>query len=358
MANRYKNLPNPFLVLAPLYDVTDSVFRRVVAECAPPDLFFTEFVNADGLQSPGRDRLIHRLKFTDAEQPLIVQIWGRNPENFYKTTQEILDGTLAREANKLRIKDASGVQGADGVSGSAGKQDSATLNFTGVDLNMGCPDKAVLKNACGGAMIQHPEMAVEIIKATKEGAQGKIPVSVKTRIGFREYNPDWLRILLEQKVSMLSVHLRTVREMSKVPAHWEYMSEIRKIRDEVSPGTLLVGNGDVGSRAEAEKLAQEYGIDGVMIGRGVFSDPFVFSRESPWAEMSPVEKLGIYRKHVDLFAETWRNNERPIVTLNKFCKIYVSGFDGAKEYRDQLMYCKNISELQYKLGSITDTLRT
>jgi tRNA-dihydrouridine synthase len=313
----YSDLPKPFLALAPLYDVTDTVFRRVIAGAAAPDLFFTEFVNVDGLQSAGRDKIVHRLQFTDAEKPLIAQIWGKDPDNYRKTAYELVK-----------------------------------MGFDGIDINMGCPDKAVLKNGCCGALINDHQLAAEIIQATKDGAAGKLPVSVKTRIGFREFDKKWIESLLEQQLNMLSIHLRTVREMSKVPAHWELMDEIRRMRDDIAPDTLLVGNGDVESRAHGSSLASQHSIDGIMIGRGVFSDPFVFARQSPWPSWSKQQKINLYRKHVELFAKTWKNNEYPLVALNKFCKIYINGFDGAKEIRQELMQSRTSSELLNKLKNV------
>lgn len=311
------NLPKPFLALAPLYDVTDTVFRRVIADCAPPDLFFTEFVNADGLQSPGRDRINFRLKFTPSEKPIIAQIWGKEPKNYFKTARELVE-----------------------------------MGYDGIDINMGCPDKAVVKNGCCSALINDHPKAAEIIAATKEGTAGKVPVSVKTRIGFREYTPSWLKFLLGQDLYMLTVHLRTVREMSKVPAHWELASEISELRGTISPKTLLVANGDVENRTQAKILAKKHSLDGVMIGRGVFQDPFAFTEESPWTQMQPAERIDLFIKHVKLFEATWRHNERPLVTLNKFCKIYISGFDGAREYREELMACRSTPELLSRLDSI------
>lgn len=312
-----ESLPKPFLVLAPMDDVTDTVFRRVIAGCAAPDLFFTEFVNVDALQSAGRKAALRRLRFTSEERPLIAQIWGKIPENFYKTAEELV-----------------------------------AMGFDGVDLNMGCPDKAVVKNGCGGGMIQYPDKAVEIIQATREGLGGKLPLSVKTRIGFRQFDEDWLRTVLKQKLNMLSIHLRTVKEMSKVPAHWELAHRVRELRDEVSPTTLLVGNGDVINRAQAVELAKEYNYDGIMIGRGVFQDPYVFTQDSPWETLSPSEKASLFKRHVELFAETWQEGERPVAPLNKFCKIYINGFPGAKEYREKLMSCKNIHELKSEIESV------
>lgn len=315
------NLPKPFMVLAPMDDVTETVFRRIVAGCAAPDLFFTEFVNVDALQSAGRSAALKRLKYTESERPLIAQIWGKDPANFHKTAQELVE-----------------------------------MGFDGVDINMGCPDKAVVKNGCGGGMIQFPDKASEVIEAVRHGLDGRLPLSVKTRIGFKAYDTDWLTFLLEKKLNMLSIHLRTVKEMSKVPAHWELAEDIKTLRDNISPQTLLVGNGDVQNRRHAEELAQIYGFDGIMIGRGVFQDPYVFDLNSPWGTMSGLRRLEVFERHVELFSVTWKEGERPLAPLNKFCKIYVNGFPNAKEYRERLMFCKSIAELKEAINSVRKEL--
>lgn len=315
-------LPRPFFVLAPMDDVTDTVFRRIVASTAPPDLFFTEFTNVDGLQSPGRSRVLEKLQCTADERPLVAQIWGKNPENFYRTAQQIADGTIAREF---------------GLSEGA--------NFAGIDLNMGCPDKNAVRNGtCSGLILNRP-LAHEIIQATQEGAGGKLPVSVKTRLGFSQVDLSWHEFLLGHNLAMLAVHGRTRKEMSKVPAHWDLIGKVRELRDKLAPETLLVGNGDVQTRKEGAELAKKYGLDGIMIGRGIFQDPFVFAENSPWSQYSPEQKLKLFHRHVELFIQTWGNSTKPVAPLNKFCKLYINGFDGAKELREQFMRAASADEL-------------
>jgi tRNA-dihydrouridine synthase len=322
VSNSFSKLPRPFFVLAPMDDVTDSVFRQIVVNCAAPDLFFSEFVNADGLQSPGRPRLLKKLQFTPSESPLIAQVWGKNPDNFYRTARQIADGTFVREFNLPE-----------------------DINYAGIDLNMGCPVKQVIKNGCCSALINDRNLAVEIIRATQEGVRGKLPISVKTRLGFNEIDYSWHELLLQQKLNMLTIHGRTKKDLSKVPADWSAISHIRELRDELAPATLIVGNGDVETRAEGLRLAAEYKLDGVMIGRGVLHDPFVFAESSKWHNYTKQQKLSLFSKHVKLFAKTWPNGEYPIHVLNKFCKIYVNGFDGAKELREELMHASNVSQL-------------
>lgn len=298
-------------------DVTDTVFRQIVADCARPDLFFTEFVNVDGLQSPGRERVARRIQFRPAEQPIIAQIWGKEPENFYKTAQELVE-----------------------------------MGFAGIDLNMGCPEKTVVKNGACSALINNRPLAGEIIKATQAGAAGRVPVSVKTRLGFNEIDLSWPEFLLGHDLAMLTIHGRTRKEMSDVPAHWDQIGEVRRLRDRLAPGTLIVGNGDVQNRAQAQELAEQYQLDGVMIGRGIFHDPFAFAKESPWATYTKEQRVQLYAKHVKLFVATWSGHDRRIAVLNKFCKIYISGFEGAKELREQLMHAKDADDLLRMLAAI------
>lgn len=315
----WEKLAKPFFILAPMDDVTDTVFRQIVATTAPPDLYFTEFVNVDGLQSPGREKLLPKLQFSDREVPIIAQIWGKRPENYFQTAREL-----------------------------------ASMGFAGVDINMGCPDRAVLKNGCCAALIDNKTLAGEIIQATREGAeQGRkvarlphpFPVSVKTRLGNKQLDMTWPEFLLQQQLDALTIHGRLAKDMSKYPADWGKIGEVVKLRDRLSPTTKIIGNGDVVSRRHGQDLAEQYGVDGIMIGRGIFHDPYAFAQESPWPGMSKRQKLDLYRRHVELFAQTWQHRERRIYTLNKFCKIYVNDFPGAKELRDQLMHADSTDDL-------------
>jgi tRNA-dihydrouridine synthase len=316
-----KQASKPYFALAPMDDVTDTVFRQIITDCAPPDMFFTEFVNVDAIQSAGRDSTRRRLVFTPKESPLIVQIWGLNPDNFYKTAREVADGSLAKE---LGLPNG--------------------VNFEGIDLNMGCPAKSEVQNGACSALILNKPLAGQIIKATQDGA-GSLPVSVKTRLGFNNVDWSWIEFLLEQRLSMLTMHGRTKKQMSKVPADWEAIGHVRELRDKLSPDTLIFGNGDVLSRDQGLALASKYNLDGIMIGRGVFQDPFIFADHSPWSSYSPEDKKNLYKKHITLFTAIWQKNEKKLITLNKFCKIYINGFDGAKELREKLMVAQSAEEL-------------
>jgi len=320
----YDELTKPFFVLAPMDDVTDTVFRQIVNSCHAPDLAFTEFVNVDGLMSPGRPKLFKKLRFDASEKNLVAQLWGLNPDNFAAIAEQIADGTIARE---LGLPDG--------------------CNFVGVDLNMGCPAKSEVQNGACSALIklENRELASDIIDATKRGLAGRLPLSVKTRIGFSEVDMTWFEFLLGKDLDMLTVHGRTRKEMSKVPAHWDVVGKVRELRDELAPRTLIVGNGDAIDHAHGLELAGKWGLDGIMIGRGVFKDPYAFAKESSWGTLTRGDRIALYTKHVKLFADTWQAGERPVHTLNKFCKIYINGFDGAKELREQLMSSTDTDEL-------------
>lgn len=322
--NIWNRLQKPFFILAPMDDVTDSVFRRVVAQTAAPDLYFTEFVNVDGLQSPGREKLLPKIQFTDTERPIIAQVWGKVPENYYKTVKELV-----------------------------------AMGFDGVDINMGCPVKMVVKNGCCSALIDNRELAKEIIAAARRGAEDgarevglphRFPISVKTRLGSKQVDMSWPEFLLHQDLDALTIHGRIAKDMSKYPADWGKIGEVREMRDRISPTTKIIGNGDVMSRQQGLELAEQYGLDGIMIGRGIFHDPYVFATDSPWPQMTEVQKRNLYRRHVTLFAKTWQHRERKIYTLNKFCKIYINDFAGAKELREQLMDAHSTDELLKILG--------
>jgi tRNA-dihydrouridine synthase len=221
-------------------DVTDVVFRSVVAECYAPDVMFTEFVNVDGLCSAGRPKLIHKLAINPkTDTNTIAQIWGKNPDNYRTIASEIVD-----------------------------------MGFAGVDINMGCPQKNEVNNGCCSALINDRTLAGNIIRATQEGAAGRIPVSVKCRLGWNEIDYSWHEYLLGFNLDMLSVHVRTRKEMSDVPAHWDALPEIVAIRDRISPNTKIVVNGDIRDYAHGLEVAAASKADGVMIGRGVFKDPY------------------------------------------------------------------------------------
>jgi len=315
--NIWNELPKPFFALAPMEAVTDIVFRHVVAHAAKPDLFFTEFVNASSFCSEkGKDSTRGRLTFTGDEQPIIAQIWGNKPDEFAKMSQGL-----------------------------------AGMGYRGVDINMGCPDKAVVRNKCGSALIRTPELAGELIAAAKSS---NLPISVKTRLGDSKLDgwQEWISFLLGQDIVNLSVHLRTRKEMSKVEAHYELIPEIIKLRDQIAPKTLISINGDVRDRQHGLELVEKYGMDGILIGRGIFANPFAFELEK--TEHSQAKLLELLQLQLDLHDKYSRELEpRKFEPLKRFFKIYVRGFNGASELREKLMLSRSTEEVREILASKT-----
>ncbi len=345
--NFWKTLPRPFFVLAPMANVTDSVFRRLIAKYGKPDVMWTEFVSADGLVSPGRKNLLNDLVYSEKERPIVAQLFTGHPEAMRKAA------TLA-----------------------------AKLGFDGLDINMGCPDRSVEKQGGGAAHMKEQEKALEVLQAAQEGVRSEklgvrskeIPVSIKTRIGYNKIDLEWIKLLLGQRLPALTVHLRTRKEMSDVPAHWELMPEIVKMRDEIQTDmkpverTLIIGNGDVESLEDADAKCKKYGCDGVMIGRGIFGKPWFFEslhrsvkkvdtlKKS--SEKTPEERLKILLEHTKLFEKTFcgipagrrskrgRKHIKNFAVMKKHFKAYVSGWDGAKELRAKLMETNNFKEVK------------
>lgn len=308
MGNFWKDLPKPFLVLAPMDDVTDNIFREVVASCARPDVFMTEFVNADGLTSRGFERVVRKLKYNAPQHPIVAQLWGNNPDNFYKSAKIV-----------------------------------KKMGFDGIDINMGCPIKDVVKAGCGAGLIGNYELAGEIIKAVK-GGSGTIPVSVKTRLGNKLNIADkWIAYLLKQDLSALTIHARTAVQMSTGFADWEEIGKTVILKDKISPATVIIGNGDIKSYKQVLEVHKKYGVDGVMIGRGIFSNPWVFEKKIPVKDRNRKEYIKVLLRHLELFEKEEGGNFQ---AMKKYFKMYVNNFDGASALRQRLMDCENSSQVR------------
>jgi len=319
MTSFWNDLPQPFFVLAPMEAVTDVVFRHVVERAGAPDVFFTEFANATGWVHAGDRAIAGRLIKTDDEYPLVAQIWGGEPGDMEQFAQHC-----------------------------------TRLGFAGIDINMGCPAKSAIKSG-GAALIRNPDVAVAAIAAAKTAG---LPVSVKTRLGYSTIDEwrAWLTTLLQQDIVNLTIHLRTKKEMSKVAAHYELIDDIVALRDAIAPQTLLTINGDIRDRAHGMALVAAHpGVNGLMIGRGVFADPFCFApRADSVAQGSSSmaqRNFALLRYHLDLFDHWQPQLGRPYETLKRFYKIYIRDFDGAKELRDQLMNTKNTDEVRQLINS-------
>ncbi len=316
MKNFWKELKRPIFCLAPMADVTDCAFRQIIAKYGKPDVFWTEFVSADGLSHPvAKEKLLIDFIYSENERPVVAQIFGSKPENIRKAS------ALCRE-----------------------------LGFDGIDINMGCPAKEIEKQCAGAAMIKNTELAREVIRAAIEGGGG-LPVSVKTRIGYNKNEIEtWIPELLSENIAALTVHLRTRKEMSDVPAHWDVMKRIVQIRDELKKETLIFGNGDVLDTNDGRKKCEEAGCDGVMLGRAIFGNPWLFknknvSSESRGQMVSIEDKLRVMVEHTKLF-EKMLGGHKNFAIMKKHYKAYCNGFDGAKELRVKLMETENATQLE------------
>ena len=310
----WKKIKKPVFVLAPMADVTDAAFRRVIAKYGKPDVMWTEFVACDGLCSPkGRERLLIDLKFDKSERPIVAQLFGSRPDHM-------------EECARLIKK----------------------LGFDGLDINMGCPDKTIEKQGAGAALIKNPKLAAELIAAAKRGA-GDMPVSVKTRIGYNaNILESWLPILLEAEPAAITIHARTRKEMSKVSANWDTIGEAVRIArnyDSSPSRTLILGNGDVRDIRDAKEKVKKYGVDGVMLGRAIFGNPWLFSRKYEEKEIPVNVRLKTMVEHTKLYEKMYGKIKRFDV-MKKHYKAYASGFDGAKELRVELMATKTAKEVE------------
>ena len=355
--NFWKNIPKPIIVVAPMADVTDAPFRRLIAKYSShtradgtvggPDVMWTEFVAADGLvraTPEGKVKLMADLIYSEEERPIVAQLFSSNSDHMEQAAK------LCRE-----------------------------LGFDGVDINMGCPDRSIEKQGCGSAMIKTPEVAKEIIRAAKRGAkmgeEDGIPVSVKTRLGYNEdVLEDWLRALLEEEPAVVTIHARTRKDMSKVPARWDRVKRAVEIRDEVGSETLIFGNGDVLSLQDSKDKAAETGADGIMVGRALFGNPWFFNpevelpislktlpthgvnrdeitetkeEETGVRQVTTEERLRVMVEHSYLFQELLAFKNFSV--MKKHYKAYVNSFPGAAPLRARLMECSSPEEVEQEV---------
>ena len=319
MNNFWSKLKRPIFVLAPMADVTDAAYRRIIAKYGKPDVMWTEFVSADGLAlapEAGQRKLLKNLEYSETERPIVAQFFTASPEHMEKAAE------LA-----------------------------AGLGFDGIDINMGCPDRSVEKQGAGASLMKNVVLARELVRAAKEGAPN-LPVSVKTRTGYGK--PDlenWLPEILKEDPAIVTVHARTRKEMSKAPAQWEFVRRAVEIRnqcqDDILTKTLIVGNGDVKDLEEARIRVGETGCDGVMLGRAIFGNPWLFAGKAPTKE----ERLRVLVEHAKTF-EKLLGEYKSFSVMKKHFKAYITGFENAAELRAKLMEISNANEVDKIVSAI------
>lgn len=319
MKNFWRDMPRPFIVGAPMDDVTDVAFRTVIARRGKPQVTFTEFTSADGLvraPAEGQRKLRSKLRFSEIERPIVAQLFSSVPE-YMEEGARIVE----------------------------------SLGFDGIDINMGCPVDAVNKQGCGAALIKNPALARELIRAARRGAPS-IPLSVKTRIGWNEDTLEaWAGELLKEDIAVLTIHARTRKEMSKVPAQWGAVARAVVLRDSMNVPVLIVGNGDVKTITEAHARVAETGCDGVMIGRGMFGNPWYGTDYSA----TPQEKIDALIEHVGLYEEHFADI-KSFALMKKHFGSYIAGWDNASHLRTQLMGVESATEALFLLKQARDTM--
>ncbi len=317
----WQTLKKPFFVLAPMEDVTDAAFRALIARHGKPDVFFTEFTSADGLlyaDDAGQRKLRKKLLYSDSEHPIIAQLFTSDPARMEHAAHIVRD-----------------------------------MGFDGIDINMGCPDRAIGKSRSGAALIKDTARARSLISAAKKSG---LPVSVKTRVGYaRDELDTWLSELLAEEPAAITIHARTRNELSDVPARWEFVAKavairnaIQNPRGDTSRMTKILGNGDVRDISDARAKADATGCDGVMLGRAIYGNPWLFAdRVHPPA---PQERVSALIEHLMLFDQLLSETTSYAV-MKKHFKAYISGWDGARELRVGLMNTDTSAEARRVLVS-------
>ena len=319
MNNFWQDFKGPVFSLAPMEDVTDTVFREIVMGMATSGKLhavFTEFTSVEGMNHPvGRKRVSERLIVNDSERKLlkkmdiklVAQIWGRNPEIYANIAKHITEN----------------------------------YDFDGIDINMGCPVKKVFKIGACSALIGEPTLAKEIIIATKEATH--LPVSVKTRTGIKEHQTEaWITELLSVDPAAIILHGRTQRMQSEGDASWEEIRRAVQIRNQLKPNIPFHGNGDVFSYERGLTRIEESGVNGIMVGRGIFQNPWFFDPKK--TEISKEDRIEKLLEHTHLFERTW-GGVKNFNILKRFYKIYLNSFPGAAKLRADLMVVKDYEEV-------------
>lgn len=317
----------PLLMLAPMEDVTDTVFRQIVLENSDSNhlhLLFTEFVSTDGLCHPtGYQNVTHRFKVSQNERNLlkqkdvkiVAQIWGNNPDKFAKAIRLI-------EEN---------------------------FEFDGFDINMGCPVRNVVAHGSCSALIDQPQLAKEIIEASR--AATNKPLSVKTRLGVKKIDTErWITTLLSCPIDAITLHGRIQKQMSDGEASWDEIAKAVELRNSLNSSIKIIGNGDILSLDQANNKIDQTGVNGVMIGRGIFKNPWLF--QSPDNQINTEDKLSTLLRHLHLFREIW-GNQKNFAILRRFFKIYLSGFEGASELRHQIMMTTTFDDAETVVKNFT-----
>ena len=303
----WENLKKPIVGLAPMDGVTDRAMRIITKRYGNPDVMFTEFVSAEGIRA-GAEKLLEDFEYSNEERPIVAQLFGKDPDAFYLAAKTVLK-----------------------------------LGFDGVDINMGCPARKVANRGEGAGLINTPELAFQIIKEVQRAVNNKIPVSVKTRIGYNKpVTEEWISKLLTADPAVISLHGRTLKQEYTGKADWKEIEKAAKLCKKTQ--SLLLGNGDIHSIEDGKERIKKYGGDGFLIGRAAFGNPLVFRRSCPPLRL----KMAI--EHAKLFEKY--NKGAKFFAMRKHLSWYAKGFNGAKELRNKLVLCNSAEEVEDVLRQV------
>jgi nifR3 family TIM-barrel protein len=303
----WKKIEKPIIALAPMDGYTDSAFRRISKSVNSNLVLFTEFVSADGLNHKAK-KLLEKIKFNVSEKPIIVQLFGKNAESF---------ATAAKLCE--------------------------SLGFAGIDINMGCPSKKVVKSEHGVALRKKPDLAFHLVETVTKATS--LPVSVKTRLGWSNADDllDFSRGVVNAGAQMITVHGRTYKQGFSDQSDWQPIYELKK-----NLSIPVLGNGDVASIADGMKKIKN--LDGFMIGRAAIGNPWVFSDQPP---VSFAEKIPLINKHAEFLIEL-KGEKITLLEIRKHLLAYVKGLPGAGSYRSQLVRVQSLAEIEDILTNIAD----
>lgn len=312
-------LKKPVIALAPMADITDSPFCRLCREVSGKDfIIFREMVSAEAIVR-GNEKTLRMCAFDEAERPIVIQIFGADPERVTLAAKIIMD----------------------------------RFRPDGIDINMGCPmPKIAGRSLAGAALMKNPERAAEIINHLKKAGLGA-PISVKTRLGWNDPKEilSFAKILEEAGAEAITIHGRTKAQGYSGAADWQTIGEVKK-----NIKIPVIANGDIGSVEDARKCLEITNADGVMIGRAALGNPWIFSEvvRSPFdcaqgPAVAGEEIKRVVLRHAELHLE--RYGEKGIITLRKHLGWYfkggrLAGFANLKKIRSELVVVKSLQELK------------
>ncbi len=316
------------VLLAPMEDVTDASFRAVCKECGA-DMVYTEFVPSDGLIRDAA-KAIAKMRTSDGEAPIGIQIYGHIPESMVEA---------ARMADH-----------ADEIAGGHGCEV--------IDINFGCPVSKIAGRGAGSGMMREPDKMVAITKAVVEAVRK--PVTVKTRLGWDEGSKIIVELaerLQDCGIAALTIHGRTRQQMYKGSADWTL---IGKVRENPRMRIPIIGNGDITTPERAAECFSRYGVDGIMVGRASFGNPWIFKEIKHFLatgeRLAPVgvrERVALAKRHLAL-SLALKGEVTGVYEMRRHLSCYFKGLPDFKDTRIRLVTERDPEELYRLLDTVAE----